>query len=280
MRELARLPIDTLERAMLQMPQTPCPVIHRFGPGIYIREVSIPKDTFAVGHHQNFEQMNIMLKGRVTVLNDDGSTSDLRAPMIFVGQPGRKIGYVHEDMVWLNIYATKEQNVDKLEAQYLTKSFQWKESQAVDDSVKRLKSNLDLLDYSAMLQEIDMNESVVRAQSENADDQTILPHGGYKIKVAKSQIEGEGLFATADILPGEVIAPARITGLRTIAGRYTNHSPMPNAQMTHAHGGDIDLVALSPITGCHGGLDGEEITVNYRESLKLNLKIGGVLCQV
>ena len=66
-----------------------------------------------------------MLAGRVTMLNDDGSTTEYKAPMIFVGKPGRKIGFVHEDMTWLNVYPNVENeqlNITKLEDKYLTKS--------------------------------------------------------------------------------------------------------------------------------------------------------------
>ena len=114
--------LEAVESKMLDINQVECPVVHRFGPGIYIREVTIPADSFAIGHKQNFEHMNVFLKGRVTMLNEDGSTTELKAPMIFVGQPGRKIGYIHEDMVWLNIYATNETDIEKLEAHYFKKA--------------------------------------------------------------------------------------------------------------------------------------------------------------
>ena len=101
--------VERIEQFMLSEQQVECPVIHRYGPGVYIRELKIPAGTLAVGHHQNFEHTNIMLKGRVTMLHDDGSTTELVAPALFIGKPGRKIGYIHEDMVWLNVYATNEQ---------------------------------------------------------------------------------------------------------------------------------------------------------------------------
>ena len=107
-----------------------------------------------------------------------------------------------------------------------------------------------------------------------------LPIGGYKIKVAPSGIEGQGLFATANIKAGETIAPARVNGMRTIAGRFTNHSISPNAEMVHGQGTDILLIALRPIAGCTGGQDGDEITINYRAAHRLTLSIAkGKSCQ-
>ena len=84
--------IEGLEKTFLEEPQVACPVIHRFGPGVYIREVSIPQGTIAIGHKQKHEHLNVFLKGRVSMFNEDGSISQLKAPMIFVGKPGRKIG--------------------------------------------------------------------------------------------------------------------------------------------------------------------------------------------
>jgi hypothetical protein len=34
--------VERIESIGMNYPQAPCPVIHRFGPGVYIREVKIP----------------------------------------------------------------------------------------------------------------------------------------------------------------------------------------------------------------------------------------------
>jgi len=65
--------IDALAKHMLKVKQAECPVVHRFGPGIYIREVTIPYGTFSIGHYQTIEHLNIMLEGKVIMVNEDGS---------------------------------------------------------------------------------------------------------------------------------------------------------------------------------------------------------------
>lgn len=265
--------ISFLEKECLKQPQVSCPVVHRFGPGVYMRELTVPSGTLVIGHLQNFEHTNIFLKGRVTVINDDGSHSELKAPMIFVGKPGRKIGFVHEEMVWLNVYKTDETDIEKLESHFLTKSDAFLENAVEIKKIGSLMSDVNQKDFFLALSEIGVSPETVRQQSENQDDMTRLPLGGYKIKVAKSDIEGQGLFATADIEPGEIIAQARISGKRTIAGRFTNHAAKPNAKMAYLLG-DIFLVSLEKISGCKGGLDGKEITINYRESFALTKSIG------
>lgn len=272
--------VNSLQSFMLEQPQVKCEVFHRFAPGIYVREVSVPAGTLAIGHWQKTEHLNIMLKGRVTVLNDDGTTNELVAPMIFVGKPGRKVGYIHEDMVWQNIYATTETDVEKLEATYLDKDAVWDEH-LQQTAMKLLPPVTEREDYQRVLAEFGVTEEFARAESEREDNMTDLPYGSYKVKVGNSNIEGKGLMATADIQPGEIIAPARIGDKRTIAGRYTNHSPVPNARPVRNGQSGIDLIALREISGCHGGHDGEEITIDYRESLRLAIQINqeGVTCQ-
>lgn len=113
---------EKLEDLMLSLPQVDCNLVHSFGPGTYIRQITIPAGTVAIGHYQNFDHVNIFVKGKVLMVNDDGSQSVLTAPMTFVGKPGRKIGYIIEDMTWINVYPTEETDIEKLEAKYVTKS--------------------------------------------------------------------------------------------------------------------------------------------------------------
>lgn len=274
MNSLVEKNVEKLEFEMLKHDQVPCPVQHSFGDGVYIRQVSIPAGTFSIGHLQKTEHMNVFVKGKVTMIHDDGSVETLTAPMTFVSKPGRKVGYIHEDMVWLNIYATHEKEVDKLEEKFLDKSASFKEAE-LNRSISLITGKIDADDFGLAIKELGFSNETVKAQSENTDDQCDLPSGSYKIKTGKSLIHGTGLIATGDILENEVIAPARISGKRTIAGRFTNHSKNPNAEMIAAENGDIYLKAIRNISGCVGGFDGEEITVCYRQAIKVNKQISG-----
>lgn len=275
-RALVDKPIEAIERDLLSLEQVNCDVIHRFGPGLYIREVHIPAGTFAIGHHQNFEHWNVMLKGRVTVINDNGTASELVAPLVFTGKPGRKVGFIHEDMVWQNIYATTETDIEKLEAIFLTKSLTWEAHKELMDKAAFIARQADRDDYQKMLVEVGIPHEVARAQSENPDDQWPLSTDGYKVILYPSPIEGTGLFATAKIHEGESIAPARILSKRTFAGRYTNHSSQPNAKMVFMADGDVHLIAIRDIQGCKGGNMGEEVTIDYRQALSLTRGQGDI----
>jgi hypothetical protein len=125
--EIQRLePIDVeaVEAFMLSLPaeaKQDIPVSHHFGPGVYIREITIPAGTMALGHEQRFDHLNILLTGAVAMYEEAG-VKVLRAPMIFVGKPGRKLGMVIEQCTWLNVFATDETDVSKLEQMIAEKS--------------------------------------------------------------------------------------------------------------------------------------------------------------
>ncbi len=262
-----------LEAAFLDMPQADCPITHRFADGIYIREVRMPAGSYVIGHHHKSDHLNIMLTGHLTILNDDGTKTDLHAPQTFIAPAGRKIAYIHEDVIWQNVFATEERDVEALDAMFLDKSDAWLEARKFNRMLLSFDHSEDVADFYAAIEAFGFDADLVRMISENTEDQVSFPHGEYKVSVSDSQIEGRGLFATGSIPQFEVIAPALLEGKRTPAGRFTNHSKNPNAMMFRMENGDIYLVALRDIAGCKGGNLGEEITVDYRQALTVT--IGG-----
>lgn len=264
----ALVSVDKLEAFALGLPQVPCNVVHAFAPGIYIRQVTLPAGAMVIGHRHRSAHLNIMLKGRMTLFNDDGSRSELIAPVVCVAQPGRKTAFVHEEVIWLNLYATDETDAEKIEAEILDVSETWT---AAHEAFK-VDRESDNIDYGDFLFETGLTEEFARRESENTTDQIPLPQGFYKFKVASSTIQGRGLIASGDFDTGELIGPGRLDGMRTPIGRYANHSRKPNAQFIEKDG-DLYLIAVRPIAGATGGLDGDEITVNYREALRLNKRV-------
>lgn len=263
--------IEALEEHMLGLPQVECPVVHHFGPGIYIREVTLPAGVLAIGHAQRYEHLNIMLRGAVVIIGEDGNPNTLRAPLIFTGKPGRKVGYVIEETVWQNVYATEERDIDTLEATYLDKSDTWKDNDEIFNKLKIESRREDREDFLAVIKAAGFTPEIVRQQSENLSDQISIPvEYAPKLTIRDSCIEGKGVFVSSPVDDGEVISPARIGGMRTQAGRYTNHSKNPNAKFVADDAGNIWLVSMRRISGCLGGGQGEEVTVDYRQALSLS----------
>lgn len=271
--------LENPEKELLAIEQTPCPVNHYFGPNLCIREVFMPAGTLAIGHHQKFDHMNIMLKGKVMVIGDNGQLVTLTAPLMYVGKAGRKVGYVIEDVIWQNIYATDLKNVDDIENYFIEKSLDWQSDADAKFAVDALSHNANREDYLSVLSESGITHETARLQTENEDDRIDIDNSN--IRVSKSPIDGQGLFVTTMVKAGDVICQARIDGKRTQAGRYTNHAMNPNAKMVQYANGDIDLIALIDIKGCQGGDIGTEATIDYRQALSLSgIEFEGVkLCQ-
>lgn len=119
-----RQKILSMEAFMLEQSQVEIPVVHHFSEGIYAREITAPAGVIMTGMVHKFEHLNIMSRGEVSVLTEDG-IKRFKAPCTFVSKPGTKrIGYVHEEMVWTTIHATTETDLKKLEAELVTRSFE------------------------------------------------------------------------------------------------------------------------------------------------------------
>jgi hypothetical protein len=263
--------VEQVEAAMLNLPQADCPVIHRFAPGLYIRELTIPAGVFAVGHNQKNRNLNIVLSGKF-LMEVDGEIKEMSAPLFFVAEPGRKSGLALETVVWQNIYATEETDIDKLEDMIFDKSDTWTTHKKETDIYLSSLKDPDREDYQKVLNEFEVSEEFARSISENKDDQTLMPdEWAGATAVRDSNIEGKGLFLTWPVPAETIISPARISGKRTPAGRYVNHSATPNCKYVRLFDNDLYLVAKLDINGCQGGGKGEELTVDYRQEVTLNL---------
>jgi hypothetical protein len=119
-------------------------------------------------------------------------------------------------------------------------------------------------DYQAFLNEYGLTESYVHSLVQNESDQIPMPEGFEHIFVNFSEIEGLGLFTLCPYKSGQMIAPARINGFRTPAGRFTNHSSTPNAIFAVNDFNDLVLIAIKPISV------NEEITIDYRQAMEIN----------
>ncbi len=262
-----RLPLEDIEAEFLKEEQVECPVIHKFIDGYYVREVHMPAGALVIGHFQKFKQLNVFIKGKVMMFNTDGSTSIIEAPMTFMGNPGRKIGYIIEDVVWQNLFPTDETDVAKLEETYLLKSQTFEEFQRTKFLIDHVSHEQDRKDFLEDIAALGFTPEQVTAVTLYDGDKIDMPVGDYKFGIFPSPIHGHGVFASSNIKEGEFIGPSRIGEMRTPLGRYTNHSRNPNGVMVEKDG-NYYLVALRDIRGKCGGDNGEEITVDYRHVRK------------
>lgn len=108
---------------MVSLPQAKVEFSHTFLNGQYIREMRVPAGTFMVGHKHKHRTINMFVKGVIAMFNPKTNTfSNIEAPLYFISEPGRKIGYAVTDVVWINVFATDKTDVDAIEDDILDKS--------------------------------------------------------------------------------------------------------------------------------------------------------------
>lgn len=120
-----RAKIFRLEAEILSHPQTEIPTTHHFAPGIYMRQVRIPAGTVVTGAIHKTEHLNILSQGVISVWTEYGMKT-LRASSVIPSKPGiKRVGYAHEDSVWITVCHNPENetDTDNLEALLTTNSY-------------------------------------------------------------------------------------------------------------------------------------------------------------
>jgi hypothetical protein len=189
---------------------------------------------------------------------------------MFVAPAGSKVGYTLEEVVWQNIYATTETDIDTIESMFFKAPDMLVEHQKqwVLDNYDKHQEDRD--DFDLMLKDIGWSAEDIETVSKYRGDCIPFPYGNYSVAPSDSPIQGRGLFATADIQAGTMIAAGRVGGKRTPAGYLINHSKNPNCKAVTVPNGDMYIVAEKDIKGMLGGDLVNEITLDYRQVVKEN----------
>ncbi len=121
--------IEKVEERLIQEEQVDCPVVHHFSPGVYVREITMPKDSVIVGHKHNTKHLNIVSKGSCILVDlDTEEKTHIEAPYTFESEAGvRKVLYIVEECVWSTVHVTEETDLDKIEEIVIDKSNIWLE---------------------------------------------------------------------------------------------------------------------------------------------------------
>lgn len=107
-----RQKVEKLERSMYEMPQAECPVRHYFAPGMYAREITIPKGVTLVGAIHKTENLCILSKGKLELVTDDGTVT-LEAPRTVTVKPSAKnAALALEEAVWTNFLPNPDNETD------------------------------------------------------------------------------------------------------------------------------------------------------------------------
>jgi quercetin dioxygenase-like cupin family protein len=121
----SRQKLFALQEASSKMEQVECPLIHTFVPGMYARQIFVPKGTTVVTKIHNQRHLTFILKGKC-IVHSDGETKTIEAPMMFITEPGTKRAvHVLEDTIWVTVHhnPNDETDLDKIEEFVIAKDF-------------------------------------------------------------------------------------------------------------------------------------------------------------
>lgn len=97
---------------------------HTLIDGVYTRTLFIPKGSLLMGKIHLKECVNIVAKGDISVLTETGM-GRFQAGHVAVSKPGiQKVGYAHQDTVFINVFRTDETDIEKIEAEVATTEYQ------------------------------------------------------------------------------------------------------------------------------------------------------------
>lgn len=99
------------------------PVTHHFAPGLYAREMLLPKNHAIIGKIHKHAHLNIISKGHVVVITEEGQ-KELTGPCTFTSYAGTKRAvYIKEETIWTTIHVTDETDLEKIENEIIAKDF-------------------------------------------------------------------------------------------------------------------------------------------------------------
>lgn len=100
-----------------------CPVLHHFAPGVYCRQIFIPKNSMIVGKIHKHSHLNMIMQGKVSVATEEG-VKRYEAPMVMVSKAGTKrVVYTHEDTIWATVHLTDSTDIVQIEDEIIAKSY-------------------------------------------------------------------------------------------------------------------------------------------------------------
>ena len=82
--------VFALEQELYKLPQLVIDPVHRFSPGVYAREITIPAGVTCTGEIHKYPQLNILSKGSMYLITDTGPIL-IEAPYTVVSPAGTKL---------------------------------------------------------------------------------------------------------------------------------------------------------------------------------------------
>lgn len=256
--------VRQFENAALTLPQVHITTEHVLHGGMYARTIRIPANTMLTGAMTSCDNLCIV-SGDITVTTDDGARRLTGFHVLPARAGAKRAGITHADTCWTTIIPTNAATVTEAENQ-LTGEAEMLQTRRTEIAYEQ--SSAARLSYDAFVARSGFTQDQINAIVQYDGDCIETPSCEVNCYRAASKIHGTGIFANRDIAAGEVIAPGRMGGKRCVAGRWTNHSHVPNARFEVGNAdAEIVLIALESI-----GQDCE-ITVDYATARELSASL-------
>lgn len=112
----AQSKVSLIEQELAKCPQIGLPLVHRFTPGLYIREIFMPRGTLVISKIHKTEHPFVCLKGHCAVWTEEKGVVQVRAGDVGITKPGtRRILYMHESTVWVTFHPTTKTDLKEIE---------------------------------------------------------------------------------------------------------------------------------------------------------------------
>lgn len=100
-----RANVEATEKFMFSLPQITAEPVHRFAPGLYCRQLTMPADTIWMSKTHKHEHFAFIMSGSCTVVSENGRET-LFAPFMMKTQAGTKrLLLIHEECTWITMHA-------------------------------------------------------------------------------------------------------------------------------------------------------------------------------
>lgn len=100
-----RANVEATEQFMFSLPQITAEPVHRFAPGLYCRQLTMPADTIWMSKTHKHDHFAFIMSGSCTVVSENGRETFF-APFMMKTQAGTKrLLLIHEECTWITVHA-------------------------------------------------------------------------------------------------------------------------------------------------------------------------------
>lgn len=92
--------------------------------GLYTRTIFIPKGVLLLGKIHKKPCVNIVLSGDISIATETGEIRAKAGYMVTSPAGIQKVGFAHEDTVFINVFRTDVQNIEQVESDLIVENYE------------------------------------------------------------------------------------------------------------------------------------------------------------